>query len=48
MFGFAGLKKAMDWFGFRGGYTRSPLLPLTQQEEDTLRKIFTDNGFLKA
>ncbi len=31
-FGVPGLKAAMDWFGFYGGPTRSPLQPLKQLE----------------
>ena len=44
--GVAGLKKAMDWFGYYGGPTRRPLLPITKAEEEYLRKSFTDGGFL--
>ena len=45
-FGVAGLKKAMDWLGLYGGPTRSPLLPLSAQEEQTLSNVFKENGFL--
>jgi len=44
-FGVPGLKKAMDWFGFYGGRTREPLLPLTAAETDSLRKAFSDSGY---
>lgn len=43
--GVAGLKAAMDWFGFYGGPTRSPLCSLTDSESETLRRAFTDSGF---
>ncbi|XP_041369883.1 4-hydroxy-2-oxoglutarate aldolase, mitochondrial-like [Gigantopelta aegis] len=45
-FGVAGLKKSMDWLGMYGGPTRSPLLPLSAEEEQSLRSVFRDNGFL--
>ena len=44
-FGVPGLKQAMEWFGLYGGPTRSPLLPLTAAETDTLRKAFIDSEF---
>lgn len=44
-FGVPGLKLAMDWFGFYGGPTRSPLCGLTDAESETLRRAFTDSGF---
>ena len=44
-FGVAGLKKSMDWAGYYGGPTRSPLQPLPIQHEDTLRKAFQSAGF---
>ncbi|XP_050719891.1 4-hydroxy-2-oxoglutarate aldolase, mitochondrial-like isoform X2 [Eriocheir sinensis] len=45
-FGIPGLKQVMDWKGMYGGPTRAPLQPLTQQETDKLRKVFTDTGYL--
>ncbi|XP_068114012.1 4-hydroxy-2-oxoglutarate aldolase, mitochondrial [Hyperolius riggenbachi] len=45
-FGIPGLKTAMDWFGYHGGLCRPPLLPLAEQEQKDLRKVFTDNGWL--
>ncbi|KAM8924826.1 4-hydroxy-2-oxoglutarate aldolase, mitochondrial [Pelodytes ibericus] len=45
-FGVAGVKQAMDWFGYYGGPCRSPLLPLTEQEINELRRDFTANGWL--
>jgi len=38
-FGVAGLKAAMDMLGYYGGPPRPPLLPLTEDEHETLRKI---------
>ena len=40
--GVPGLKKAMDWFGFYGGPTRRPLMPLTAQQEELLRSSFAE------
>ncbi len=45
-FGVSGLKKAMDWFGYYGGPTRKPLMPLDSSEEANLKKAFNANGFL--
>eukprot|EP00058_Branchiostoma_floridae_P003109 XP_002588597.1 hypothetical protein BRAFLDRAFT_251336 [Branchiostoma floridae] len=45
-FGVPGLKVAMEWFGYYGGPTRSPLLPLTPEEEESMRADFQKNGFL--
>lgn len=47
-FGIAGVKASMDWFGLYGGPVRSPLLPLSEREQDELKKIFTEEGFLKS
>jgi 4-hydroxy-2-oxoglutarate aldolase len=44
-FGVPGLKQAMDWFGYYGGPTRAPLLPLTVAEAQALKLAFNDNGF---
>ncbi|XP_013783326.1 4-hydroxy-2-oxoglutarate aldolase, mitochondrial-like [Limulus polyphemus] len=46
IYGIAGVKKAMDLLGYYGGPTRSPLLPLTNEEEEKLKLYFKDNGFL--
>ncbi|KAL5022079.1 hypothetical protein ScPMuIL_001234 [Solemya velum] len=46
MFGVPGLKKAMEWLGYYGGPTRSPLLPLNQSQEKTIKEVFRLNGFL--
>lgn len=45
-FGIPGLKSSLDWFGFYGGPTRSPLVPLSQDKVDSMRKDFTENGFI--
>jgi len=45
-FGVPGLKESMEWFGFHGGPTRMPLVPLKQNESVQLKKIFTSHGFL--
>ncbi len=37
-FGVAGVKAAMDKFGFEGLYPRRPLLPLSKEEADNLRE----------
>jgi len=44
-FGVPGLKAAMEWFGFYGGPTRRPLLPLTTEEFKALEATFTNNQF---
>ncbi|KAI4796334.1 hypothetical protein KUCAC02_027817 [Chaenocephalus aceratus] len=44
--GVPALKQAMEWFGFHGGACRSPLQPLSQEETLTLRKDFSNNGWL--
>ncbi|CAB3982926.1 4-hydroxy-2-oxoglutarate aldolase, mitochondrial [Paramuricea clavata] len=38
--GIAGLKTAMEMFGYYGGPTRSPLLPLKQDQIDDVKHIF--------
>ncbi|KAM9324814.1 4-hydroxy-2-oxoglutarate aldolase, mitochondrial [Gastrophryne carolinensis] len=45
-FGIPGLKQAMEWFGYHGGHCRSPLVPLTEEEQRSLRMVFTVNGWL--
>ncbi|XP_070539639.1 4-hydroxy-2-oxoglutarate aldolase, mitochondrial-like [Ptychodera flava] len=44
-FGVPGLKQAMDWFGYYGGPTRLPLIPLTEDEQRLMRSDFHNNGF---
>lgn len=46
--GVPALKKAMDWLGFYGGPVRRPLLSLTSEEEEKVRKAFVNEGFLEA
>jgi 4-hydroxy-2-oxoglutarate aldolase len=46
-FGVAGVKAAMDFFGFYGGLPRSPLLPLTAEEGKKLREDLISAHFLK-
>ncbi|XP_048109227.1 4-hydroxy-2-oxoglutarate aldolase, mitochondrial isoform X2 [Alosa alosa] len=45
-YGVAALKQAMEWFGFHGGATRSPLQPLSQTELQQLHVDFSSNGWL--
>ncbi|XP_061492270.1 4-hydroxy-2-oxoglutarate aldolase, mitochondrial [Rhineura floridana] len=45
-FGIPGLKQAMDWFGYNGGFCRSPLLPLSEMQAMELRQDFSSNGWL--
>jgi 4-hydroxy-2-oxoglutarate aldolase len=45
-FGVAGLKAAMDMLGHTGGLPRPPLLPLTDDERETLRQILVKGGVL--
>lgn len=44
-FGVAGLKAALDWFGFAGGRPRAPLLPITKEQFSQLKKAFHNNEF---
>jgi len=44
-FGVPGLKEAMEWFGFYGGPTRKPLIPLSEQESVALEHCFSSTGF---
>jgi len=44
-FGVPGLKEAMEWFGYYGGPTRKPLLPLQPAESIALEKSFSSNLF---
>jgi 4-hydroxy-2-oxoglutarate aldolase len=46
-FGVAGVKAAMDLFGFYGGPPRAPLLPLTPDEKRSLTDDLLAAGFLK-
>jgi len=46
-FGIAGVKTAMDFFGFYGGPPRSPLLPLTAEENGKLQQDLAATGFLR-
>ena len=45
-FGIAGLKFALDLLGYYGGPVRSPLLPLTEEEQHKLRDILVEGGVL--
>jgi 4-hydroxy-2-oxoglutarate aldolase len=45
-FGIAGLKAALDMLGYYGGPVRSPLLPISESERETLRSILVEGGVL--
>lgn len=45
-YGVAGLKVAMEWFGYYGGPTRMPITPLSKEAVDEILKEFKDNKFL--
>jgi len=45
-YGIPGLKAAMDLFGYYGGCSRLPLLPITDAEINDIKNIFTGAGFL--
>jgi 4-hydroxy-2-oxoglutarate aldolase len=45
-FGVPGLKAAMDMLGYYGGPVRSPLMPLANDEQETLRRILIKSGLL--
>ncbi|MBN1262375.1 MAG: dihydrodipicolinate synthase family protein [Anaerolineae bacterium] len=45
-FGIPGLKTAMDMLGYEGGATRSPLLPPSEVDRETLRQVLVAGGLL--
>lgn len=45
-FGVPGLKAAMDLIGYYGGPPRSPLLPVTTAQRETIRSILQEAGIL--
>ena len=45
LFGVPGLKESMGWFGYYGGPTRRPLVPLAEGESKALENCFTSTGF---
>jgi len=45
-FGVPGLKTALEWFGYYGGPTRLPLVPLGQQDVDIMRNVFKKSLYL--
>lgn len=45
--GVPGLKYAQDLLGYKGGYARSPLLPLTEEEKEEVRGTLVEAGLLK-
>jgi 4-hydroxy-2-oxoglutarate aldolase len=45
-YGIPGLKAAMDLFGYHGGGSRLPLLPITDTEIKEIKYIFKNAGFL--
>jgi len=45
LFGVPGLKESMAWFGYYGGPTRRPLVPLAAGESKALENCFSSSGF---
>ncbi len=45
-YGVAGVKAAMELGGFRAGIPRRPLLPLTTEQVDGLRRVLTEEGLI--
>ncbi|XP_067271040.1 4-hydroxy-2-oxoglutarate aldolase, mitochondrial [Pseudorasbora parva] len=45
-YGVPALKQAMEWFGYHGGVSRSPLQPLSPADSARLRENFSSNGWL--
>ncbi|MFQ5685958.1 MAG: dihydrodipicolinate synthase family protein [Candidatus Scalindua sp.] len=45
-YGIPGLKAAMNLFGYHGGKSRLPLLPISDAEIKNIKDIFTRSGFL--
>jgi 4-hydroxy-2-oxoglutarate aldolase len=46
-FGVPGLKYALDLLGYKGGYARSPLLPLMEEEKEEVKLALNRAGLLK-
>ena len=47
-FGVPGLKAALDMLGYYGGNPRSPMLPLSDGQKETLRNILVEAGILRS
>ena len=47
-FGVPGLKQALDWLGYYGGPVRSPLGPLDEAQQATLRATLVEGEILAA
>ncbi len=47
-FGVPGLKQALDWLGYYGGPVRSPLGPLDEAQQATLRAVLVEGGILTS
>jgi len=45
-YGVPGLKTALEWFGYFGGATRMPLVPLTSAEVESMRNVFKKSLYL--
>lgn len=45
-YGVPGLKTALEWFGYYGGATRMPLVPLTAEEVQSMRNVFKRSLYL--
>jgi 4-hydroxy-2-oxoglutarate aldolase len=46
-FGPAGVKAAMNLAGLKGGIPRRPLLPLTEAQQEELRRFLAEEGLLR-
>ena len=46
-YGVAGVKAAMDLYGFSGGVPRKPLLPLTAAEKEALKNSLAQSKFAR-
>ena len=44
--GVAALKHACDLMGYRGGYVRKPLQPVTEEQKETIRSVLEKAGLL--
>lgn len=42
----AGLKKAMELFGYSGGSCRSPLPPISDEKVEKIKRVLENDGFL--
>lgn len=45
-YGVAGMKAALDIFGYHGGRNRSPMQPVSAEARQHIKQAFINNGFI--